>query len=544
MRQSVCVGLMLSWFLFSVEAFEQKGDEVQKWAQAFEPSVLSLSQRKEEFTWFHDVSAELSNQRLYVVGEANEATYYESQFLSRVFEEITGISVTYDVVDREELIARLYTQLERGVEEYDAFLIDGNLLSTFVPQGKFVSLTQYMKNEGKSSLSPYLDLDDFDFLSASQLPKGELWQLPGFSYPVVYWFRYDWFSNPELQASFEAQYDYPLGVPVNWAAYADIAEFFHGRALRNPNDTEVDAEGHADFTLITQTHLPRLAGGLLAIAGLVKSDSTQLSGSSGIDSWGLALSEGVGRTEDHHIVYHALAFWQSLFEHYLAEKYTQQSWLEHGRHLAAGKVAQSWYWTPAYYPKVKAYRLLSSPVTSRDGDPVWRTAPLPKGPAWKNGSAKGYRLSGNWTMPSSLTPDKKRAVWLWMQFVTSKSVALKKFQVSQSYVRESTLHSDLATSLDTALGGLVKLLRTFDEDAMLTESLEIHDYQTTVDQWWQIENTLITQLTPPRDVVSKLIETLNESRLNASELSAPPLFKEERGKTIDYRQLEQALEHQ
>src|SRR5690606_40963389 len=42
----------------------------------------------------------------------------------------------------------------------------------------------------------------------------------------LYWFRYDWFQRPDLKAQFRDIYGYELGVPVNWSAYEDIAEFF------------------------------------------------------------------------------------------------------------------------------------------------------------------------------------------------------------------------------------------------------------------------------------------------------------------------------
>ena len=40
-----------------------------------------------------------------------------------------------------------------------------------------------------------------------------------------------WFNDAKNKADFEAAYGYPLGVPVNWSAYEDIAEFFTGRDL-------------------------------------------------------------------------------------------------------------------------------------------------------------------------------------------------------------------------------------------------------------------------------------------------------------------------
>jgi hypothetical protein len=55
---------------------------------------------------------------------------------------------------------------------------------------------------------------------------------PTASRPAVrepYWFRYDWFNDEKNKADFKAKYGYDLGVPVNWSAYEDIAEFFTGR---------------------------------------------------------------------------------------------------------------------------------------------------------------------------------------------------------------------------------------------------------------------------------------------------------------------------
>ena len=71
-----------------------------------------------------------------------------------------------------------------------------------------------------------LDVDDFIGKSFTTAPDGKLYQLPDQQFANLYWFRYDWFTNPEFKAKFKAKYGYELGVPVNWSAYEDIAEFF------------------------------------------------------------------------------------------------------------------------------------------------------------------------------------------------------------------------------------------------------------------------------------------------------------------------------
>ena len=50
--------------------------------------------------------------------------------------------------------------------------------------------------------------------------------MPDQQFANIYWFRYDWFKKPGLKAAFKAKFGYELGVPVNWSAYEDIANFF------------------------------------------------------------------------------------------------------------------------------------------------------------------------------------------------------------------------------------------------------------------------------------------------------------------------------
>jgi glycerol transport system substrate-binding protein len=68
--------------------------------------------------------------------------------------------------------------------------------------------------------------------------------MPDQQFANLYWFRYDWFKRPELQAKFKEIYGYELGVPVNWSAYEDIAEFFSEKVK------EIDGKrvyGHMDY---------------------------------------------------------------------------------------------------------------------------------------------------------------------------------------------------------------------------------------------------------------------------------------------------------
>ncbi len=75
-------------------------------------------------------------------------------------------------------------------------------------------------------------------------PDGKLYQIPDQQFANLYWFRYDWFKRPDLKEKFKEIYGYELGVPVNWSAYEDIAEFF------TENVKEIDGNavyGHMDY---------------------------------------------------------------------------------------------------------------------------------------------------------------------------------------------------------------------------------------------------------------------------------------------------------
>ena len=101
-----------------------------------------------------------------------------------------------------------------------------------------------MAGEGKDVTLPTLDVDDFIGKSFTTAPDGKLYQLPDQQFANLYWFRYDWFQRPDLKEKFKAKYGYDLGVPVNWSAYEDIAEFF-------TNDVKeidgVKVYGHMDY---------------------------------------------------------------------------------------------------------------------------------------------------------------------------------------------------------------------------------------------------------------------------------------------------------
>src|SRR3546814_7552098 len=65
-------------------------------------------------------------------------------------------------------------------------------------------------------------------------------------------------------------------------------------------------------------------------------------------------------------------------------------------------------------------------------------AQSPYGPYWKDGMQNGYQDVGSWTFFKSTDPDRLAAAWLYAQFVTSKTVSLKKSITGLTFIRDKS----------------------------------------------------------------------------------------------------------
>ena len=148
-----------------------------------------------------------------------------------------------------------------------------------------MNFSEYMTGEGKNVTNPYLDLDDFLNLEFGQDYEGNQLQIPDQQFANLYWFRYDWFTNPEFMQEFKEKYDYELGVPLNWEAYEDIAEFFTGK--------EIDGQtvyGHIDYGKKSPSLGWRFTDAWLSIAGV---GDTGIPNGLPVDEWGIRVENGV-----------------------------------------------------------------------------------------------------------------------------------------------------------------------------------------------------------------------------------------------------------
>ena len=340
-----------------------------------------------------------------------------------------------------------------------------------------------MAGEGADFTNPGLDLDDFIGLAQATAPDDKLYQLPVQQFANLYWFRHDWFTDPEIMAEFRAEYGYDLGVPVNWSAYEDIAKFFTGR--------EIDGQqvyGNMDYGKKDPSLGWRFTDAWLSMAGA--SDKGEPNGFP-VDEWGIRVNDNFqpvgscmargGATNSPAAVY-AIEKYIDWLQNYTPPAAAGMTFSEAGPVPAQGNIAQQMFWYTAFTADMVKEGL---PVMNDDGTPKWRMAPSPYGAYWEEGMKVGYQDVGAATLMQSTPVDRAQAAWLYAQFIVSKTVDTKKSHVGLTFVRDSTVRHESFTERAPQLGGLVEFYRSPDRVRWSDTGANIPDYPRLAQLWWQ-----------------------------------------------------------
>ncbi|WP_375262311.1 ABC transporter substrate-binding protein [Palleronia sp.] len=449
-------------------------------------STLSREEQEAEMQWFIDAAQEFQGMDINVVSETITTHEYESQVLAKAFSDITGINLTHDLIGEGDVVERLQVQMQSGQNVYDAYVNDSDLIGTHWRYGQARNLSEWMEGEGADVTSPTLDLEDFIGTEFTTAPDGALYQLPDQQFANLYWFRYDWFNDEKNKADFQEQYGYELGVPVNWSAYEDIAEFFTGRDLSHMG---VDQEiyGSMDYGKKDPSLGWRYTDAWMSMAGM--GDTGEPNGLP-VDEWGIRVNEDSqpvgacmdrgGATNSPAAVYAVDKAIQWL-QNYSPPAAAGMTFSEAGPVPGQGNIAQQMF----MYTTFVAPLVDSEEVMNEDGTPKWRLAPSPHGAYWEEGMKIGYQDVGSWTILDSTPTDRAKAAWLYAQFVTSKTVDVKKSDVGLTFIRESTINSDHFTERAGNLGGLVEFYRSPARTQWSPTGTNVPDYPKLAQLWWQ-----------------------------------------------------------
>ena len=458
----------------------------ERWVRdEFQPSTLAEADQLQEMEWFIQAAEPFKGMEINVVSETIATHEYEAKVLAAAFSEITGIRLNHDLIGEGDVVEKLQTQMQSGRNIYDAYINDSDLIGTHWRYQQVRNLSDWMVGEGESVTNPMLDIDDFIGKSFTTGPDGKLYQLPDQQFANLYWFRYDWFTDPDLKAKFAAKYGYELGVPVNWSAYEDIAEFF-------TNDVgEIDGVrvyGHMDYGKKDPSLGWRFTDAWLSMAGA--GDVGEPNGLP-VDEWGIRVDDQSrpvgscvargGATNGPAAVY-ALQKYVDWLSAYAPPNAAGMVFSEAGPVPAQGAIAQQIFWYTAFTADMVAEGI---PVMNADGTPKWRMAPSPHGAYWVDGQKLGYQDAGSWTLMKSTPVDRAKAAWLYAQFVVSKTVSLKKSHVGLTFIRESDVNHESFTQRAPSLGGLVEFYRSPARVQWSPTGTNVPDYPKLAQLWWQ-----------------------------------------------------------
>ncbi len=463
----------------------------KKWIESeFQPSTLSMDDQMKEMQWFIKAAEPFKGMEINVLSEGPLPTHdYESTVLTKAFEEITGIKVNHQELSEGEVVQAVQTQMQTNRNLYDAYINDSDLIGTHSRLQSAVNLTDWMAGEGKDVTLPTLDLDDFIGKSFTTGPDGKLWQLPDQQFANLYWFRKDWFDRPDLKEKFKAKYGYDLGVPVNWSAYEDIAQFF------TEDVKEIDGVkiyGHMDYGKRAPDLGWRMTDAWLSMAG---STSPGLPNGRPIDEWGIRMEAGScnpsgasvsrgGGTNAPASVY-AIAKWDEWLRKYAPPGAADLDFYQSLPALSQGNVAQQIFWYTAFGASMVKPKSEGNNTIDEQGNLLWRMAPSPHGVYWKEGMKLGYQDVGSWTMLKSTPVDRRKAAWLYAQFVVSKTVDVKKTHVGLTVIRDSSINHESFTERAPKLGGWVEFYRSPDRVNWTPTGINVPDYPKLAQLWWQ-----------------------------------------------------------
>ena len=501
--------------------------EAERWINSeFQPSVFSKAEQMAEMEWFIKAAEPFKGMEINVLSETIPTHSYESKVLTEAFEEITGIKVNHQLLGEGEVVQAVQTQMQTKRNLYDAYVNDSDLIGTHSRLQLAYNLTDFMAGEGKDVTSPTLDLNDFMGVQFTTGPDGDLYQLPDQQFANLYWFRKDWFDRPDLQAAFKQKYGYDLGVPVNWSAYEDIAEFF-SNDVKNIDGVQI--YGHMDYGKRAPDLGWRMTDAWLSMAG---------AGSKGepngipVDEWGIRMEAGScnpvgasvsrGGAANGPAAVYAIRKWDEWLRVYAPPGAASYDFYQSLPALSQGNVAQQIFWYTAFTADMVKSRADGNNTVDESGTPLWRMAPSPHGPYWEEGQKVGYQDVGSWTILKSTPVDRAKAAWLYAQFVTSKTVDVKKSDVGLTFIRDSTVRHQHFTERASKLGGLVEFYRSPDRVAWSPTGINVPDYPKLAQIWWQQIGDVNSGAFTPQEAMDRLAGEMDQvmSRMQKADEAA------------------------
>lgn len=515
--QKIHIVLILFIFLISFENSFASSNIAKKWIEhEFQPSTLTKEEQLAELEWFIKTSKPFKGMNIRVVSERIDTHFYEANVLAKAFKQITGINIVHELTGEDDVIKKIDTHIKKDINLYDMYINDSDLIGTHFRSNKIEAISDFIKKDGKEFTLPTLDLDDFMGLDFVTGPDQKIYQLPDQQFANLYWYRADWFAREDLKKRFKEIYNYKLDVPVNWSAYEDIAEFFteHVKTIDGKK-----VYGHMDYGKKDPSIGWRFSDAWLSMAGV---GDKGLPNGLPVDEWGIRVencspvgaSVKRGGAANSPAAIYALSKFDTWLKKYAPIKAREMNFTQAGSVPSQGNIAQQIFWYTAFTSSMIKKNLS---IVNKDGTPKWRMAPSPHGAYWQKGMKLGYQDVGAWTMLKSTPLKRKKAAWLYAQFVVSKTVSLKKTIVGLTPIRTSDINSEYMTKLAPKLGGLVEFYRSNAKNLWTPTGTNVPDYPLLSQAWWKTVPKVVNDNLTAKEAMDELANYLDEKLEKLSE---------------------------
>ncbi len=248
--------------------------------------------------------------------------------LSRDFTAETGIGMQFEFVPWPNFADRMLNELNSGGQLCDLMIGDSQWIGGGAENGHYVKLNEFFDAEG-------ISMDDFapaTVYAYSTWPKGtpNYYALPAMGDANGWFYRRDWFEDPEIAAAFEAEYGRELGEPQTQIELKEIAEFFQGR--------EIDGQTRYGVSIFTERG----------------SEGITMGATGALYAWGFEYENTPGEYDMEGAVnspqaVEALEFYKSLYECCTPPGYTDSYMQESLDAFKSGQVAMAMNWF-AFFP--------------------------------------------------------------------------------------------------------------------------------------------------------------------------------------------------
>jgi len=146
------------------------------------------------------------------------------QELGNEYEKETGVKVTIETTTWPGFETKAFAEFNAKGDAYDMVVGDSQWLGAGSTGGHYVELTDFF---AKHDVTKLMAPATVKFYAEYPGNSGKYWAIPLEGDAIGWSYRKDWFEDPKEMEAFKAKYGYDLGVPKDFKALRDIAEFFY-----------------------------------------------------------------------------------------------------------------------------------------------------------------------------------------------------------------------------------------------------------------------------------------------------------------------------